>query len=536
MIKLPARRPWRVNSAYFIAMAALLGGCKHEGAEPPNDGPGEARDVFNTPVLPTSVTSLSDSAADWCAVPTVTTNSFVDLDRDTFVNRLADYSVSWMTPLHEVLLEIDEGKVMPAMFEMVAATFDKTCRYDDTWEFIPPEDELIDAQNQADVRQSIVDFFADAVVVEAGSTLRLAFHECTSCGEPLGAAPSYIDAQLTSDGVLLISVELTEGADWTETVIVTPDVVAVRAPLGPLATWGDTASADLRSGDLVLPDVEGTATAIVRKTQAGVITGSVGLSGLRVVTEAGTPDEARFQTSTDCVGFQVALGPRSGGSAVAARLGVVDADWAGSLHCPSESSCGEKERTGRFGYHLGDVSAILAQPPEASGQDVSLALGTGERSTASVAGDEFASGGLGADGDGGAVTTSVSSDDQSFVVTFEPALDMAGAMTISAFSDEMRLDLPSWLSDEIFDLTFGGDPVGSIRVPKRELCPEDVFPEPEVARREVRVETGGGAMSVGGGRVLEATAGQCIGQSLADPSTFTRISDFWEAGFTCSAP
>jgi len=319
-------------------------------------------------------------------------------------------------------------------------------------------------------------------------------------------------------------------------VIVTPDIVAVRAPLAPLATWGDTASADLRSGEVVLPDVEGTATAVIRKAATGHMTGSFGVSGLRVVTDPGAPDEARYQASGDCIGMQVALGPKSEGSLVATHLGVIDADLAGSSHCPDLTSCGEKERTGRFAYHAGNVSAILAQPPEGSGQDVSLQLATGERSTASVAGDEFASGALGADASGGHVATTVSSDEQSFLVTFEPSLDIGAAMTISAFSDEMRLDLPSWLSDEIFDLTFGGEPVGSIRVPMRELCPEDGIPGPEVARREVRVETGGGVMSVADGRVLEASAGQCIGQSLADSSTFDHISDFWEAGFACSTP
>ena len=106
-------------------------------------------------------------------------------------------------------------------------------------------------------------------------------------------------------------------------------------------------------------------------------------------------------------------------------------------------------------------------------------------------------------------------------------------MTIATFSDEMRLTLPDWLADEIFELSFGGDPVGSIRIPARQLCPEGVYNEPEVARRKVRVESGGGTLAVAEGRVLEATEGQCITKNLADPATFTHISDFWEAGVSC---
>lgn len=524
---------WGSNFGLSVAAFITLTGC-NQPTEPLPQGP--TQDVTTAPETPTSVTSLSDSSANWCSIPTISAGTFVDLDRDTFVAKLADYSVGWMTPLHETLLGLDEERLMPAMFEMVVATYDKRCRNETNWELLPPDEELLDADNQAELRQTIVDFFADAVVVSTGPKLRLEFHECTECGEPLGAEPSYIEAQLTADGVLTISVELTAGTPWTESVIVTPDIVAVRAPLAPLSNWGDTASADLRSGEVILPNVEGTATAIVRKDASGHMTGSVGFSGLAVVTDPGTPDEARFRASSDCMGFQVALGPKNEGSLVATRLGVVDADWAGSLHCPTESSCGEKERTGTFAYHLGDVSAILAQPPESSGQDALLQLATGAPSNASVAGDVFASGGLGANAAGGDVATTVSTDDESFLVTFQPALDLGAAMTISAFSDEMRLDLPTWLSDEIFDLTFGGEPVGSIRVPVRELCPEGVYPRPEVTRREVRVETGAGTMSVAGGRVLEATAGQCIGESLGDSTTFTHVSDFWEAGFACSAP
>jgi len=123
---------------------------------------------------------------------------------------------------------------------------------------------------------------------------------------------------------------------------------------------------------------------------------------------------------------------------------------------------------------------------------------------------------------------------EGYLVTFEPALDLGGALAISEFSDQFRLELPSWLSDEVFDLSFGGAPVPSVRVPRRERCPTDGSIYEGPARREVRIVEGGGQMVVGGGRVLEASAGQCVGRSLADPGTFTRVSDFWEAGFSCA--
>lgn len=103
---------------------------------------------------------------------------------------------------------------------------------------------------------------------------------------------------------------------------------------------------------------------------------------------------------------------------------------------------------------------------------------------------------------------------------------------LSQFSEEMQLTLPAWLNDEIFDLSFGGDPVPSIRVPLREACPESgttTIP----GRREVEITNGSGTLTVGGGRVLAGATGQCVGQSLDDSTTFDLTSDFWDAGFVC---
>lgn len=491
------------------------------------------RDATVPQEMPDSATSVSRLANDWCATPAVPTDEFVDLDKETFIQTFADYAQGWMTPLHTALLGIDEDRVLPALFETVRATYETQCRHEEFWESLPPGDDLIDPQNQADVRQELVEFLRQGVEVESGPRLRLSLHECANCGEPIGAEPALLNARLTTDGVLHMELELSENESWTRSIYMTPDVVAVQAPLAPLAEWGDTASQSLRDGTAELPDVAGTATVVGQKDAAGTMSWSVGLSELRVAVDPGEPDESIGSSSSPCIGFQVSLGPAEQGSAVAAHLGLLDVSVPGSFHCPSETSCGPKERTGPFGYHLGDFSAVLKQPPAGSGDDVHLDLSAGGPSRATVGDDEFGRIGVGGGGLGGEVKTAVRSESDAFVVTFSPALDMGAALTISSFSEEMRMTLPDWLADEVFDLTFGGDPVGTIRVPMRELCPEGVYPYPEVESRRVRVETGSGTLAVGGDRILEASAGQCVGKSLEDPATFTRTSDWWEAGFVC---
>jgi hypothetical protein len=100
---------------------------------------------------------------------------------------------------------------------------------------------------------------------------------------------------------------------------------------------------------------------------------------------------------------------------------------------------------------------------------------------------------------------------------------------ISNFSEEMRLELPTWLQDEIFDVTFGGSPRASVFVPVRQLCPEDGPDPPEPLRRPVEIREGTFSLTSGQGTETVA-AGQCIGASLENESTYALTSDWWEPG------
>jgi len=73
--------------------------------------------------------------------------------------------------------------------------------------------------------------------------------------------------------------------------------------------------------------------------------------------------------------------------------------------------------------------------------------------------------------------------------------------------------------------------VASIVVPYRELC----APGSSTAQSRRELEITNGTLEIHADeRVMSASAGQCVGESLADSSTYQRTSDFWDIGFACT--
>jgi len=508
----------------------LLAGCG--GGEPAPSAPSDTLGPGDDPLAPIGASGVPVQVTGPCQVSAVSATSLVELDKATFTAKLQDYAAGWLGPLNEALLGVDEATLVETMFESVRGSFDKACLYESTnYEFSPPPD-LGTAETEAEFRQEIADLLAEAVEVQTGTVLRLSVHECSGCSEPIGEQPSFINASLTTGGTLLLEVEFGSGQAWTRSITLTPDEIAVRATLEPLSDWLDTSSASARDGTTVMPDLQGVAFAGARKEAPGHISGWFGFLRLRVVADPGGAHETVTQFQDGCVGAEVRLAPPDVGSTAGLDLGTFDVTTPGSTFCSSDTSCGPKERTGPFGHHGGGISAVVEQPPSSSSEDVLVRVTTESEAQASVAGDVYARGALGPTGQGGTVDVGATRQTDGYLVTFQPALDMGAALAMSQFSEEMQLTLPAWLNDEIFDLSFGGDPVPSVFVPRRELCPTEGV-APVVSRREVEIVSGSGTLSVGGGRVLSASAGQCVGQSLEDEATYDLTSDYWDAGFVC---
>lgn len=122
-----------------------------------------------------------------------------------------------------------------------------------------------------------------------------------------------------------------------------------------------------------------------------------------------------------------------------------------------------------------------------------------------------------------------------------------GTLTaVARKNNKLQVALPDWLAQRRNrrpDLW--GDCSASVFVPAPEQCSPVVItivdpnqpapqhePNPEPARREVEILAGTLDFDSGSGKV-RATAGQCVGASLADEATFNLSSDWADVGFVC---
>lgn len=498
------------------------GGPSDDGAEPFGDG-GEPSEASG---------QSSYRLRSLCKVEETLEHEFVPITKTELVEVLGDRFVDWMTPIYAALTNVDDVGILDAFSELLSIAVYKSCRAEVNYDVFSPNQSLTDASEQARVREEVVKFLNNAVEVSSGEVLRLAFHECSCSSEAIGEAPSFWNVRRTAAGTLLFEVELTEGAAWTKKVTVSPNELTVQANLETLTDWARTATVDAREGRTEFSRSSGTVTVGLRRDSQGNMSGSMGVRGLKIQPNRDNPDQTVESKSEGCTGLEFQVGPRPIGSSYSVQLGALDVTLPGSSFCREGSmDCGEKERTGPFRFELPDSSLRLTQPSESGGAVFSLDVQTRGTLSGSVAEDRFAEGGLGPGGEGGKTTAQATRSAAGFELTFSPALDMGAALMISTFSDQMRMSLPDWLTDEIFDLTFGGDPVPSIFVPYRELCAPGSATA--VSRRELEISSGTLEIRADE-RVMSASAGQCVSESLADSSTFQRTSDFWDIGFACT--
>lgn len=514
-------------SSGVLLVGATLSACGNSTTE--DGGTPEMDRSVDLEARDFDATSLVGQSGAFCQLPEIDLGDFVPLDKQLFLDTLGDYAVGWMQPLHENLLAIDEQKFLEVFAEAIVGTYDERCREVPDYEFLPPDDDLLDPEVQSDVRETVTSWFEDAVVVptEDGS-LRLEIHECEDCGEPIGAVPSYLVARLTADGVLALEYELEAGNLWSKTLYVTPEAVVVQGRLDPLSTWSDTLNDDVRSGSTVLPNATGTITALFRKQGTDGMSAEIGVQEFDFVASPGQDTESHLRSSSECVGIVAQIDRATGSGDIGIYAGTLDLSLPGSVHCPNEP-CGEQERTGSFDYHTDDLSVTLRDPESTVDAATDVGVHMGGFQTAAVAGKKFGEAGLSDEGNG-AFSVAFTDTAGGVLAVFTPALDLRAALIISSFSDSYRLDLPSWLQDEVFDITFGDDPQPSVLVPRRELCETN---PPEPLRREVRLERGKLRGTVGAGRDVSADAVSCVGETLAEDSTVQLTSDWVDVGFAC---
>lgn len=152
------------------------------------------------------------------------------------------------------------------------------------------------------------------------------------------------------------------------------------------------------------------------------------------------------------------------------NLGAIDVSAAGSAVC-SDIDCGSKEQSGSFGLHLGGFTGEFETTAGAAELTFS-GLGLGSTTSAlSLNGQPLVSVDLNPQ-QSRKFSINFKKSDQGTLVTFEPALDLRLAMAMTNLSESLRVDMPDWLFDEVFDVTLGGAPKPSILIPAPSCNPD----------------------------------------------------------------
>jgi hypothetical protein len=145
----------------------------------------------------------------------------------------------------------------------------------------------------------------------------------------------------------------------------------------------------------------------------------------------------------------------------------LDVSVPGSAICgedDGDSGCGNKERNGTFHVHLDGISAGTTLEDSAS-EIVISNVGLGDATSyARLNNDPLVEVDVNPD-DGRRFAVQIQDTADGALVTIEPKLDLTVATTLLNLSEAARMDMPAWLSDEIFSVTLGGNARGQILVP-----------------------------------------------------------------------
>ena len=187
-----------------------------------------------------------------------------------------------------------------------------------------------------------------------------------------------------------------------------------------------------------------------------------------------------------------------------AALGAVDVQIAGAAVC--DDTCGSNEQNGTFSGHLGGVNGGVNVTKGA--QELTVAgIGLGN-DTSFVALNNDRLGTLDVNANNGrkfSVTFKKTADGT--LVTFDPALDIKLALMLNKLSESMRVNMPEWLNDQIFDVMLGGAAKPSVLVPAA-TC--DSYGN-STTKGQLQVVTGNLTMSASSpSTTVSVAAGMCL--------------------------
>jgi hypothetical protein len=198
------------------------------------------------------------------------------------------------------------------------------------------------------------------------------------------------------------------------------------------------------------------------------------------------------------------------------NAGAIDVQVAGAAVC--NYKCGTPEQTGTFAGHLGGYTGQFAVTKGAQELNFS-GLGLGN-DTSYVALNNDRLGSLDVNPNNGRkFNVNFKKTDEGTLVTFDPALDIKLALMLNKLSESLRVDMPTWLSDEIFEVMLGGAAKPSVLVPAPNC---DVYGN-LTTKSQLKVVSGDLSVSETSSPKVDVTAGMCL---LPVDTTDSKASPF----------
>lgn len=283
-----------------------------------------------------------------------------------------------------------------------------------------------------------------------------------TCVEKLTQNPVRFAVTANTDDSLNVALLVGQAQHTPGTALLSSTEVSVRANLAEVV---DTLRLFATAEDLQdFPDrLSGVVEAAIEKRSenAFALSGSViekfdllvGQAKGKPVAVTVAPSDPTWlltlDSATNTLGYSVAMG-------------AVDVKVAGAAVCNDQ--CGSKERAGSFTGHLGGYGFQTSISKGATELTVSN-IGLGN-DTSYVALDNDRLGTLDVNANNGRkFSMNFKKTAEGTLVTFEPALDIKLALMLNKLSDSLRVDMPDWLSDEIFEVMLGGAAKPAVLVP-----------------------------------------------------------------------
>jgi hypothetical protein len=284
----------------------------------------------------------------------------------------------------------------------------------------------------------------------------------TTCVEKLTQNPIRFKVTANSDDTLNVSLLVGEAQHTPATAVLSPKKLSVRLNLAEVM---DTVrlfmTADAQKN---LPErLNGVFEGALEKRAENdfAISGSI-IEKFDLLTgqAKGKPVSVTIQPSSPT--SQITINSATNTLGYLADLEAVDVQVAGAAVC--NSKCGTKEQTGTFSAHLGGFTGQFSVTKGATDLTFS-GLGLGN-STSYVALNNDRLGTLDVNPNNGRkFSVNFKKTAEGTLVTFDPALDIKLALMLNKLSESLRVDMPAWLSNEIFDVMLGGAAKPSVLVP-----------------------------------------------------------------------